>query len=152
MPLYKITTKQRKIPKAGLGWFMHRFLHHSQRHHAQRRSPLSSHRGSTIIVLFKSPHSIRLYILGSKIPAKEQRPLNSLVIRQKQQVTTLFEVQGGGRHFLTLTSGLRFDSQAQRELVSLDLSVLVDVAVAQQDGSQLVQLGTGHVGLQGAKK
>lgn len=67
---------------------MHRFLHHSQRHHAQRR-PLSSHRGSTIIVLSKSPHSISLYILGSKIPAQERRPLNSLVIREKQQVTNI---------------------------------------------------------------
>lgn len=89
--------------------------------------------------------------------------MNSLVIREKLQVTNIVLLLlpppvgergdgGTGDDFLTLTSGLRFDSQAQRELVSLDLSVLVDVAVAQQDGSQLVQLGTRHVGLQGAKK
>lgn len=70
------------------GWIYAQILHHSQHSHAQRNSPLSSHGGSTIIDLSESPHSIRLYALCSKIPAHEQRPLNSSVIRQKQQVPT----------------------------------------------------------------
>lgn len=53
---------------------------------------------------------------------------------------------------MVLGSRLWFDSQTQSELVPLDLSVLVDVAVTQQDGSQLVQLGARHVGLQRTEK
>lgn len=105
---------------------------------------------SLFIILSKS-HK-RLHILDFKIPLCRKRPLNSSVIRRKQ-VTTLFcwcRLQG--KHFLKLKSGLMFDSQTQCKLVSLDLSVLVDVAVTQQDGSQLDQLRTRHVGLQWGEK
>lgn len=99
----------------------------------------------------------RLYILGFKIPP--QQPLNSSLIRGEQVIVLLMPppppppLPTGGAHLQKLRSGLRFHSQAQCQLVSLDLPVLVDVAVAQQDDSQLVQLRSRHVGLQwGGKK
>lgn len=42
----------------------------------------------------------------------------------------------------------RFDSQTQRELIFLYLPILVDVTVAQQNGSQLVKLRACDAGLE----
>lgn len=81
--------------------------------------------------------------------------LNNSVIRQNILLPLLLlppPVQKNNSTSVALGSGLRFDSQTQSELVPLDLSILVGVAVTQQDGSQLVQIGTRHVGLQRMEK
>lgn len=42
----------------------------------------------------------------------------------------------------------QLDSQTQSQLVPLDLSILVDITVTQQNGSQLVQLRTRDIRLE----